>query len=268
MPNAASRYANFFDLTDQTVLVTGAAGQIGRTFVTALLDFGARVVATDQSETALKSTAARMQWSSEAVHLGALDIRSRQEVEDTLARSVDRFGTLNALVNNAGVSVFEPWEQRSDESFSWVTDVNLNGTFNCTQAFLKYRIDQGGGGAVVSVASHYGLISPDPRIYAEGDRKNSEAYGATKAGVIQMMRYFAVHAAEHKIRCNSISPGGIRNPDEPQAEEFRSNYAFRCPMKRMGELDEMAGGLVFLLAPAAGYVNGHNLVIDGGMTAW
>ena len=114
----------------------------------------------------------------------------------------------------------------------------------------------------------YGLISPDFRIYNQGDRKNSEIYGATKAGIIQLTKYFAVHLAENNIRVNSISPGGVYNSDNPQSESFIKNYSYRCPMKRMAKVEEISGAVVFLSSSASSYITGQNLVIDGGMSCW
>ena len=123
-------------------------------------------------------------------------------------------------------------------------------------------------GSIVNIASMYGSISPDPRIYTDCDRKNSEVYGATKAGIIQMTRYFAVHLAEMNIRVNCVSPGGLYNPDAPQGEDFVKNYSYRNPMGRMGNAEEIIGVVLYLSSNAASYTNGQNIVVDGGMTSW
>ena len=114
----------------------------------------------------------------------------------------------------------------------------------------------------------YGVISPDFRIYSENDRKNSEVYGATKAGVIQMTKYFAVHLAERNIRTNSISPGGVYNPKNPQGDKFMESYKYRCPMKRMANSEEISNVALFLGSNLSTYVNGQNITVDGGMSAW
>ncbi|MGE4504849.1 MAG: SDR family oxidoreductase [Desulfovibrionaceae bacterium] len=258
----------FFGLDGLRVLVTGAAGQLGCGMVNGLLACGGRILACDTKLAAVEAAAQRYGWDPERVSLAEADVRERSAVAEAVRSGAEAFGGLDALVNNAGVSVFEPFMERPESSIDWVMDVNLKGTIICTQEFLRHRMDQGGGGAMVNIASHYGLISPDPRIYTDCARKNSEIYGATKAGVMQMTRYYAVHAAEHGVRCNAVSPGGVRNPDSPQGPDFQQNYGFRCPMGRMAETDEIVGAVLFLLSPAAAYVNGHNIVVDGGMTAW
>jgi NAD(P)-dependent dehydrogenase (short-subunit alcohol dehydrogenase family) len=112
------------------------------------------------------------------------------------------------------------------------------------------------------------LISPDFRIYTDCERRNSEIYGATKAGIIQMTKYFAVHLARYGVRVNSISPGGIFNPEAPQGEDFVNNYSHRCPMGRMAQYEEVVGGILYFASSAAAYTTGQNLVIDGGMSSW
>jgi NAD(P)-dependent dehydrogenase (short-subunit alcohol dehydrogenase family) len=120
----------------------------------------------------------------------------------------------------------------------------------------------------VNIASIYGEISPDPKIYLDGDRKNSEVYGATKAGVIQMTKYFAVHLAEKGLRVNAVSPGGIYNPETPQSERFIKEYSKRNPMGRMAMANEILGAILYLSSDTSSYVTGHNLVVDGGMSCW
>ena len=262
------RLAELFGLDGEVVSVTGAGGQIGGEIVSACLAAGAVVVATDADEAALERRAAASGWAVDKVLCLPCDIRKKEQVAALFSRGAARFGPLTAAVNNAGVSVFEPFMERSEDSFDWVMDVNLKGTYWCIREFIAHRRANGGGGNIVNIASHYGLISPDPRIYTDCERRNSEVYGATKAGVIQMTRYFSVHAAADGIRINAVAPGGVRNPQQPQGADFQENYAARCPMGRMAEPHEIPGAVIFLLSPAAAYVSGHTLVVDGGMTAW
>lgn len=258
-----------FGLADQTAFVTGAAGQLGSAIVTALLEARMNVVAVDHETGGLRARADEMGWSSGNALLLTADIRERGEVESSFSKATDAYGPIHHLVNNAGVSVFEPFLDRPEESLDWVMDVNLKGTVFCTVEYLTRKRDHPEiKGSIVNIASHYGLISPDPRIYTDCDRKNSEIYGATKAGIIQMTRYYAVHAAEFGVRVNTVSPGGIRNPENPQGEDFQANYGFRCPLGRMAETDEIVGPVMFLMSRLADYVTGHNVVVDGGMSSW
>jgi len=258
---------DMFGLDEHVVMVTGAGGQIGGEIVTAALGLGARVVASDANEEMLVKRASSTGWANDRVLLVPCDVRRKDQVHDLFTQGEQKFGEVTALVNNAGVSVFEPFLERDETAFDWVMDVNLKGTFWCIREFIE-RSDKVHKGRIVNVASHYGLVSPDPRIYTDCARRNSEVYGATKAGVIQMTKYFAVHAAEYGVNVNAIAPGGVRNPWSPQGDDFQQNYGFRNPMGRMAELDEIPGAVVFLLSQAASYINGQTIVIDGGATAW
>lgn len=249
-------------------IVTGASGQIGREIVTQLTRSRHKIVAVDISIDQLRKAADELGWTKD-VQLIRCDISKTEDVINVFEVCVKQYGYVQNLINNAGVSVFDPFLDRTEEQFDWVVDVNLKGTFLCIREFLR-RCDPQSDfrKAIVNVASHYGVISPDPRIYTDCERRNSEVYGATKAGIIQMTKYFAVHAANYYVRVNCVSPGGVLNPVTPQGEDFQRNYSYRCPMSRMGETREIVDPILFLLSPAASYINGHNLVVDGGMTSW
>lgn len=249
-----------FNLKDKIVVVTGGTGQIGTQICKTYREIGSKIIAID-----LKITENFL----EGVDYYKVDITKKGEVLNNFEHFAQKYGSIDILINNAGVSVFEPFEERSEESLDFVMDVNLKGTFFCIQSYVnlfdKYKLKKG---AIVNIASFYGVISPDFRIYTDCNRKNSEIYGATKAGVIQMTKYFGVHLADRNIRVNAVSPGGICNPDNPQGEDFIKNYSFRCPMKRMGNDKELLGAIMYLSSDAASYTTGQNIIVDGGMSCW
>lgn len=244
------------------VLITGVSGQLGSALSKGFASAGCNVFGTDvEDETSVDN------WNMETYR--SLDIRNDEEVRSVFHELEEESGGLDTIINNAGVSVSEPFEERCEEKFTWVTDVNLKGTFNCIRAFAQLRkANPRQNSSIVNIASIYGLVSPDFRIYKDYDGINSEIYGASKAGVIQMTKYFAVRLAEHGIRVNCVSPGGIFNEKTPQGDEFVKAYSERCPMGRMAKAKEMVGAVLFLSGSSASYVNGQNLVIDGGTSAW
>lgn len=249
-----------FNFQGKVVVVTGANGQLGNRLCEMYRQAGATVVGLDLNSTA---------GLQDGVHYFPLDIRIKADVEKTFRTVADTLGPIDILVNNAGVSIFEPFEDRSEEQFDWVMDVNLKGTFFCIQSYVReYDRRHGAGGSIVNIASLYGIASPDWRIYTDCPRKNSEVYGATKAGVIQLTKYFGVHLAPRGIRVNAVSPGGVYNPKNPQGVDFIKNYSSRCPMGRMAQDSEIPGSVLFLSSNAASYITGHNLVVDGGMSSW
>ena len=261
---------NKIDLSNQVIMITGVAGQLGQILTTEALNSGAKVLCIDQSLDEMKKVAKESNWNMDNILLQQANISFKSEIEKAFYKGLDHFGKINSQINNAGVSVFKNWSERTEKDFDWVTDVNLKGTFFCMQIFMNYSIKEKNIGSIVNIASHYGLISPDPRIYTDCDRRNSEVYGATKAGIIQMSKYFSVNSLLDgaKIRVNSVAPGGILNPLNPQGKDFQRLYAERCPLGRLANLEEIVGPTLFLLSEDASYINGHTLVIDGGMTAW
>jgi len=249
-----------FNLANKVIVITGAYGQLGRVFCQAFRDAGSRVIGLD----------CRIGSDSlPNVSYLEVDISNKKSVSECFKKVVSDYGQIDVLFNNAGVSTFEPFENRSEDKFDWIMGVNLKGTFFCIQEYVslfdKYDWSKG---AILNTASHFGVVSPDYRNYTDCDRRNPEVYGATKAGVIQMTRYFAVHLAERGIRVNALSPGGVYNPESPQGDDFIDNYAFRCPMGRMGDQDEMVGAALYLCSQAASYTTGQNIIIDGGVTCW
>jgi NAD(P)-dependent dehydrogenase (short-subunit alcohol dehydrogenase family) len=142
--------------------------------------------------------------------------------------------------------------------------VNLKGTFNCIRAFELNSNSNALNRSIVNFGSIYGMLSPDFRIYSEGDRRSPEMYGVTKAAVLQMTKYFAVDFASKGIRVNSISPGGVFNSQNPQQTEFIQKYCQRTPMGRMATITEVVDACVFLTSNMASYITGHNLIVDGG----
>ncbi len=256
-----------FGINNQRVLLTGVSGQLGHAIAKKLLDNNAYVVGVDKEiSTAINDLAKKYRGCLE---LYSVDITEDSEIKKIF--EIYQSKRIDHLINNAGVSIFTPFWERTEAEFDWVTDVNLKGTFFCIRSYLesvKLHADSNFKGAIVNIASHYGVISPDYRIYTDCLRVNSEIYGATKAGIIQLTKYFSVNASSMGVRVNAVSPGGILNDENPQGADFQKNYAYRCPMGRMANVDEIVDGVIFMISSGSSYINGHNLIIDGGTSAW
>ncbi|MCH8479280.1 MAG: SDR family oxidoreductase, partial [Wenzhouxiangella sp.] len=185
----------------------------------------------------------------------------------------ERFDALHGIVNNAYAGRVGQLETISEADFADASAMNLVAPFELTKSCLDLlqasAIQTGHSASVVNVASMYGVVSPDPEVYADSGKNNPIHYGATKAGMIQMTRYLACHLGQRKIRVNSVSPGPF--PDlavDPGIPGFYESLAGKVPLGRVGDPREVAGPVVFLLSNAASYVNGADLRIDGGWTAW
>lgn len=254
-----------FQLDGQVALVTGAVGQLGRQFSTILGQAGACVIISDVKESDCQDFSLILgKQGIKAVPL-AMNIGEPASVAQGFRLVAEQHGRLDVLVNNAGIAVFSSFEERTFDEFMQILTINVAGTFLCTQAAVKVMKNQSTGGRIINIGSVYGLVSGDPRLYTDCSRNTSEVYAASKAAVIQMTRYWAVHLAKYNIRVNAITPGGVFNQ---QGADFVKNYSDRTPMGRMAREDELNGALLFLASDASSYVTGHNLVVDGGWTAW
>ena len=233
----------------KTAIVTGANGQLGKGFVGALIKKGYFVDVDVES--------LEVQDNSQVVEL---DITDEEAVHNFFTKISD----LDVLINNAGIGVFSSFEDRVASEFKKVMEVNLLGTFLMSQASVKI-MKKTNGGKIINIASIYGSKSSDERIYGDSGRNNSEVYSATKAGVINMTQYMATHFGKYNIQTNSISPGGIYNH---QSEEFVSNYEYKTPLGRMGNVKDLLGAMLYLISDGSQYTNGQDIAIDGGFLAW
>ncbi len=268
--------SNWFSLEQQIAVVTGACGKLGPIWIDALLDGGATVAALDLPGTrptpAFDAVAAR---GGDRVRRFDCDITSRPSIEAAAAAVVETLGEPTVLVNNAGID--QPPDspkgrhQLTDlplDDFRRMVEVNLLGTFQVIQVFGG-RMAAARDGSIINIGSLYASVSPDPNFYAHlaGNAPfiKSPAYGASKAGVVNLTKFFATHWAASGIRVNTLSPGGVL---AGQDEQFKAKYGARVPLQRMAVPDDLKGPLVFLASKASAYVTGHELRVEGGFTAW
>ena len=222
------------------VIVTGAAGGIGRAIVAALEDAGCRVGACDAPGTAAPIT---------------FDVRDRAAVQSAVVDAIAMLGGCDAVVANAGVvDTIHRAERFSEEAWRKDMEANLYGAFYLVQAAFE-ALAASGDGRIVLISS----------VGAEAGAPGQVAYGAAKAGLIGMSRTLAAEWAPRGIRCNVVMPGFIATPKVlAMPEEVKAHATGQIPLGRFGETDELAGAVSFLLSPAAAYINGAVLRVDGG----
>jgi NAD(P)-dependent dehydrogenase (short-subunit alcohol dehydrogenase family) len=257
-----------FTLEGRIAVVTGGLGQLGRQFTAALCAHGARVATLDLPGSAGSS-------ADDRFHVEA-DVTDRASLERALGRIEAHWGTPDILVNNAALDsppdapagTNGAFENYPVEVWRRVIDVNVTGVFLCCQVFGG-RMAETGRGSIINVASIYGLVSPDQRIYEYRREGGDEffkpaAYSASKSAILNLTRYLSTYWAP-KVRVNTVSFAGVFNG---QDQAFLRAYTPRVPLGRMAREDEYNGAIVFLASEASSYMTGANLVLDGGYTAW
>jgi NAD(P)-dependent dehydrogenase (short-subunit alcohol dehydrogenase family) len=269
---------DIFSVRDRVVVVTGGLGQLGRQFSLALARRGARVAVFDVTADAARVRERFGEASSlDNLKFFAVDVSRRASLKAGLARVNEIWGVPQALINNAALdsppnapaAENGPFETQPESSFDQVMAVNAKGVVLCCQV-VGGQMAQAGRGSIVNIASIYGLVSPDQRIY-EYRRGGGAgffkpvAYAMSKSSLLNLTRYLATYWAEKKVRVNTLTLGGVFNH---QDQQFLQGYCHRVPLGRMAGEDEYNGAVIFLVSEASSYMTGSNLIIDGGWTAW
>jgi NAD(P)-dependent dehydrogenase (short-subunit alcohol dehydrogenase family) len=258
-------------LNGRTALVTGGAGHIGRAMASALAEVGAAVVLVDCIPQAAQAAAGEMARETGATVLGwDIDLSDEAATRGLPDRVVQALGRLDILINCAafvGTSGLSGWvvpfEEQASEAWRMALEVNLTAPFVLCQAATPH-LHASGRGSIINVASIYGMLGPDWRLYADTAMGNPAAYGASKSGLLQLTRWLSTTLAPD-IRVNAVTPGGVwRN----QPEVFQERYVGRTPLGRMGIEEDFKGAALYLASDLSAYVTGENIIVDGGFSAW
>lgn len=246
-------------LIDKVALVTGAGSGIGRAIAGLFAREGARIAAVDWAEASAQETVARIGPAGGRAVAILADVSKPAEVEAAVAKTVEAYGRIDILVNNAAIAEGDDILEFGEETWDRNLDVVLKSVFLCSRAVLPLMIEQKQG-AIVNIASVNGLGA-----YGE------PAYSAAKAGVINLTQTMAVTYGQHQVRVNAICPGSIKTPVwqsrleiDPQIFERLAGW---YPLGRVGEPEDVARAALFLASDDAAWITGANLVVDGGLTA-
>ncbi|WP_248405869.1 SDR family NAD(P)-dependent oxidoreductase [Butyrivibrio fibrisolvens] len=254
---------NIFDLTGRVALVTGCSTGLGVQMAKALARQGASIVALARRQELIDQVARDIheQYGVDTLAVRC-DITDTKMVEDAVDKVLEHFGKIDILINNAGTGAVAPAEDITDEQFSNELNIDLFGTFRVARAVAKKAMIPAGFGRIINIASMYGLV---------GNKiAPSSPYHAAKGGVVNLTRALASEWGKHGITVNSICPGYFYTPltQETLDSDFFKEYAKSAiPMERYGVEGELDAAACFLASPAASYVTGIALPVDGGYTS-
>jgi gluconate 5-dehydrogenase len=257
---------DLFSLKNKIAIVTGGYGHLGKSMAEGLCEAGATVIIAGRSE---EKFSCRFR-ESENYFFIQTDISDTASIRECFAAVKQKFGCIDVLVNNAVYSNSggKKPEDITDEEWTVCANGVSGSVFRCIREVIPYMREH--GGSIINVSSMYGVVSPDFALY-EGECSsflNPVNYGAEKAGVIQMTRYFATYLIKDKIKVNCISPGTFPSPKVQENREFTSRLSKKNPANRIGKPEDLKGVVVFLASGASDYIVGQNIIVDGGWTIW
>lgn len=254
-----------FSLDKKIVVVCGGLGLIGKEVVKAVIEQGAYAIIADVDKD--KGSRFLDELDNSNVDYMDIDITNEKNVLRFIDDVEKNYGPIWAWVNLAYPRTDDWGDKLEDikiESFAKNVDLQLNSQFICCRAILE-KMKERNEGVVVNCSSIYGMQGPNFHLYDGTAMTTPAAYSAIKAGIVNLTKYFAAYYGEYNLRINCIAPGGIFDNQNPV---FVKNYNNMTPLGRMGNADEIAPGVVFLISKEASYITGQTLVIDGGFTIW
>jgi len=253
-----------FDLKGKTILITGGYGYLGSALSSGLADLDATVCVLGRSRKKFDDVFQHCKYDIEFIDC---DISDTKSIRSAITSAVNDHGSLDVLINNATYCRGNDPSNISDDDWGYSIDGVLSSAYRCIREVVPFFQRQKSGN-IINVGSMYGIVSPDFSVYENApDYLNPPHYGAAKAGLIHLTRYFSRYLGPENIRVNCISPGPFPNEEVQQNLAFIEALEKRTSLGRIGRPEELVGAAVYLSSPASSYVTGQNLVVDGGWTA-
>lgn len=240
-------------LKEKVAIVTGAGQGIGEGIAKRLAKENCKIVVTDIDESNAQRVAEEIKQAGQNAIAIKCDVSKKDEVDNLVSKTVETYGNLDILVNNAGVYPYKPFADMKEEDWDKVLDINLKSVFLTSQAASKVMKE---GSKIVDISSIAAFVG----------FPNLSHYCASKGGVNGFMRALALELAPKKINVNAVAPGAIDTPGAASSEEQKKQTVMTIPLKRMGEPEDIANAVLFLVSDEANYITGQILVVDGGWT--
>jgi gluconate 5-dehydrogenase len=256
---------SLFDLTNKTIIITGGYGHLGAAMAKALNDFNATVIIAGRDKTKFDE----LFHGKERYVFIECDITLSESIDRMIYQAQTITGRIDVLINNAQTTKGNSIEEMADEDWSHTIDGVLSSVHKGIRAVIPIMKKQGFG-KIINIASMYGMVSPNFDVYKTIESyTNPPHYGAAKAAVIQLTKYYAAYLGKNNIQVNSISPGPFPNDAVKAGNElFIDRLKERTMLKRVGEAKDIGGAVIFLCSNSSDFITAHNLVVDGGWTAW
>jgi gluconate 5-dehydrogenase len=257
-----------FDMSDKVVFITGGSGNLGRAMSEALAEYNATVIIASRNAynnnelcTYLSN---KYNNKNESVHL---DLKSEESIDNSIDYILKKYKKIDVLINNSYYGGGKEFHTMSSQDWLAGIDGSINSVFRCTKKVISSMIERNEGN-IINISSMYGNVAPDVSIYEGNGFYNPINYGVGKAGVIQFTKYIASVYGRYNIRCNCISPGPFPSKEVQKHTEFVNRLKAKVPMNKIGEPDDLKGITLLLASEASKFINGANMLVDGGWTSW
>jgi gluconate 5-dehydrogenase len=250
------------NVADKVIVVTGGYGYLGKSIVESLAFHGANVIVAGKSLEKFNDTFE----NNSSIHFVKVDVADSSSINEGLENVVNNFGKIDVLINNAFFSKGQSPELMTEEDWVYGIEGTLGSVFKSIKAIIPCFKKQGFG-KIINVASMYGIVAPDFEVYINSPEfLNPPHYGAAKAGIIQLTKYYASYLGKNNILVNSVSPGPFPNQSVQQNTQFIQELKSNTCLNRIGQPEELAGIFTFLSSNAANFITGQNFIVDGGWT--
>jgi len=255
-----------FDLSGKTILITGGYGYLGKAVTESLVHHGGTVFVLARTEEKYDKAFHDHKEYGKSLFFTECDISDTESIKKAFKNVNKQAGGIDVLINNAVYLSGQDPLTMSDEEWYTGIDGTLSSVFRCIREVIPY-LRESSAPRIINVSSMYGMVSPDFDVYKDHPEfLNPPHYGAAKAGVIQLSKYYAGYLGNEGITVNTVTPGPFPPDSIQQESSFTKNLANNTLLKRIGKPEELAGAFVFLASNASSYITGQNIVVDGGWT--